>query len=64
MKSQRPFWWKTFIGGILIAVAMGALGAAISRYLGAPEYFGGAIGFCLAGLAGLFALAARIANKR
>lgn len=51
------------MGGILLAVVMGALGAAISRYLGAPEYFGGAIGFCLAGLAGLFALAARIANK-
>jgi hypothetical protein len=63
LKTQRPYWWKTFVGGIVIAIGMGVLGAAISRYLGAPEYFGGTVGFCFAGLAGLFALAARIANK-
>ena len=42
---------------------MGFIGAWISQYLGAPEYFGATIGAVLTGLAGLFALAARIARK-
>lgn len=42
---------------------MGFLGVLISQYLGVPSYFGGIIAFCLTGLIGLFALAARMARK-
>jgi uncharacterized membrane protein YedE/YeeE len=63
-KTPRPYWWRTFISGLIAAVVMGLVGAGISRFLGAPYYFGGAIGFCIAGLAGLFALADRIAKKQ
>ena len=64
MKPTRPHWWGTFFGWSLATIASGIAGAYLSTYLGAPGYFGGTIGVVLTGLAGLFALAARIANKR
>jgi uncharacterized membrane protein YfcA len=63
MKQQRPYWWRTFVGWSIATVLMGFIGAWISQYLGAPEYFGATIGVVLTGLIGLFALAARIAQK-
>ena len=63
MKHQRPYWWWTFVGWFLATFVMGFLGALISQYLGVPGYFGGVIAFCLTGLIGLFALAARVARK-
>jgi uncharacterized membrane protein YfcA len=63
MKTSRPYWWSTFVTWLAVATLMGIVGAFVSRYLGAPAYFGGIFGFCLFGLAGLFALADRITKK-
>jgi CHASE2 domain-containing sensor protein len=60
---KRPLWWWTFIAWLAATFAMGFLGAVISQYLDTPSYFGGTIGFCLTGMAGLFAIAAKMAKK-
>jgi purine-cytosine permease-like protein len=64
MKSKRPYWWWTFIGWFIATFFMGTLGALGSPYLGVPNYFGGTFLFCLTGMVGLFALAARVARKQ
>lgn len=63
MKRQRPYWWWTFVSWFLATFAMGFLGFVLANYLGVPGYFGGTFAFCLTGMIGLFALAARIARK-
>lgn len=61
--KKRPVWWATFWWWTLAAIVVGLGSAEISRYLGAPRYFGGTLGFTLVGMGGLFALAARIAKR-
>lgn len=63
MDKKRPYWWSTLVLWSASACVAGLSGAMISRTLGAPAYFGGIFGFCLVGMSGLFALAARIAKK-
>lgn len=42
---------------------MGLIGGQISATLGAPGYFGGALGFVLTGMVALFVLAAKVAKR-
>jgi len=63
MKKQRPVWWGTFWGWTVAMLLVGWGSAELSRYLGAPRYFGGTLGVVLVGMAGLFAVAARVAKR-
>ena len=61
--APQPNWRPTFFAWLAGAMVCGAIGAGISRFLDLPVYLGGLFAFVLAGMMGLFALAARIARR-
>lgn len=60
---RTPRVLPLLVGWGVTALVAGGIGAGVSLYLGAPGYFGGLIGLVLFGMAGLFALAARIGGR-